>query len=839
MTGTKTIDRLDDPGLEDTDDGVLDYWGSGHVSGPWDPDEVALLAGQHGVLTKAVTWLWQRIRKAVAPAPAVCPDCPGTGGANHVHHALKTELGQHGAPRDDVAAIATRQAEIEKDLLYLDEDDLPALAGRDDTEAVTMKARLMVVRTSLLNELVNVTRRLEKARRRPEESVTPLVSAAPKHGDRGGVSHAGDRTGPHVNGITPEERLGPPLLLFKARRKHPQARDIRTGQWISDVVKYPAAMRAIEQASPLAVKVRAAWRALDNDDLHAAAIAELRVLAKTEQKIHNPDLRGVIQFSRQSRKKSTQADFKERRELLLLGDLPRLLSVARLIESGPPTQPDLEPNTRAYHYVSVKVRVGPREPWFYAVFNVREDHQGRFFYNARARDTLKAVVAPRALTGFVPTPASGGDDKTPRVHGATTAAILARDTPLLKTRKLHYRRDVDGLAVSIENRCGSHRHWTDHDGTDGVTKLQHPYGYARGTRSPTDGDHLDVFLGPLARSGQVEGTTVYVITTNKPPTFTELDEQKAMIGFPSAEAARAAVLANYGNEARFIRQIDALPWAQFKADALRTGQLPELVGGDVVARDRGLLLFAKASAPPSKPLLRTMPKPGGPARHVTIDEARAAGRRAIARGAATPAPKDVPPPPQVAPKAMAGHVAGFGDLLERALAQLATTFPGVPMAGRAKQTATLTAKIATADPTQDLAGSDDTASIRLLLDDLDDEQLAAQRLQRLLGATNVRDYVTRPLGLGGRGVDVTVTIEGRPIEVQLRTARQVAWSDYAHDVAVKTRGTVPPEVGQYLRAMSEAFAAADRGEAPGELPECPEVLQSMLGPLMAPTGVAA
>ena len=32
-----------DAGLDDTDEGLEDTWDTGHVSGPWDPDELALL----------------------------------------------------------------------------------------------------------------------------------------------------------------------------------------------------------------------------------------------------------------------------------------------------------------------------------------------------------------------------------------------------------------------------------------------------------------------------------------------------------------------------------------------------------------------------------------------------------------------------------------------------------------------------------------------------------------------------------------------------------------------------------------------------------------------------
>lgn len=46
-TGTTAADaRLEEPGFTETDDGlILVHWGSGHTSGPYDPDELALVLG--------------------------------------------------------------------------------------------------------------------------------------------------------------------------------------------------------------------------------------------------------------------------------------------------------------------------------------------------------------------------------------------------------------------------------------------------------------------------------------------------------------------------------------------------------------------------------------------------------------------------------------------------------------------------------------------------------------------------------------------------------------------------------------------------------------------------
>lgn len=154
---------------------------------------------------------------------------------------------------------------------------------------------------------------------------------------------------------------------------------------------------------------------------------------------------------------------------------------------------------------------------------------------------------------------------------------------LFKAHRLQGRRELDGLHVSIENRVGSVRYWTDHDGTEGKTKLTCSYGYIRGSQAQ-DGEEVDCFLGPLARDHQVDGTTVYVVRTRKPPEFLEVDESKCMIGFADLDAARAAFLAHYSDDARFIDQIDAVPWDDFKGQVIATKDIGGFIRGDVVDR---------------------------------------------------------------------------------------------------------------------------------------------------------------------------------------------------------------------------------------------------------------
>lgn len=134
---------------------------------------------------------------------------------------------------------------------------------------------------------------------------------------------------------------------------------------------------------------------------------------------------------------------------------------------------------------------------------------------------------------------------------------------LEKARKLHGRMEFQGLPISIENRAGSRRYWYDHEADEhGSTKMKYPYGYVKGTLG-LDGDAVDVFVGP-----EEDSDLVVVITQLKRPDFSEVDEQKVMLGFSSASEAKKAYLKHY-NDPRFFGSMKTMSVAEFK-DKLKT-----------------------------------------------------------------------------------------------------------------------------------------------------------------------------------------------------------------------------------------------------------------------------
>jgi|HubBroStandDraft_5_1064220.scaffolds.fasta_scaffold11642_2 hypothetical protein len=143
---------------------------------------------------------------------------------------------------------------------------------------------------------------------------------------------------------------------------------------------------------------------------------------------------------------------------------------------------------------------------------------------------------------------------------------IASVVGLQASRKLHGSTVFQGLNISIENRKGSVRKGVAKDGKPWTVKITYPYGYIKMTKG-VDGDHVDCFVGPKA-----DATMAYVIHTTEPTTG-DYDEDKVMLGFDSAQDAKAAFLENYSSP-KFFRSLHAIPMEEFKEKVLATKDEP-------------------------------------------------------------------------------------------------------------------------------------------------------------------------------------------------------------------------------------------------------------------------
>ncbi|TAL29002.1 MAG: DUF935 family protein [Phenylobacterium sp.] len=132
------------------------------------------------------------------------------------------------------------------------------------------------------------------------------------------------------------------------------------------------------------------------------------------------------------------------------------------------------------------------------------------------------------------------------------------------------RREFAGLPVAIENPAGTVRLWTDANGkTVGSTMMYFDYGYIEG-HVGSDDEELDVYLGP-----DETAPNVHIVHQAKAPEFKMHDEDKAFLGFASADDARAAYVAHRNDGDRAIRGMSSIPIERFKEKLRRrTGTGP-------------------------------------------------------------------------------------------------------------------------------------------------------------------------------------------------------------------------------------------------------------------------
>lgn len=175
----------------------------------------------------------------------------------------------------------------------------------------------------------------------------------------------------------------------------------------------------------------------------------------------------------------------------------------------------------------------------------------------------------------------------------TALSALLKELPDLASRA-KIRLDAEdlrrvifcGFPVVIESPAGTIRRWRDSDGTDGETLMIHSYGYLADSLG-ADGEEVDVYLGP-----QESADWVYVIhQRDKSSSFKDYDEDKAMMGFRSADAARTAYLAQY-DDPRFFGGMSQMTLEEFRSRLRpRTGRRITHDAGEV---DRAAQLFGSA-----------------------------------------------------------------------------------------------------------------------------------------------------------------------------------------------------------------------------------------------------
>lgn len=134
----------------------------------------------------------------------------------------------------------------------------------------------------------------------------------------------------------------------------------------------------------------------------------------------------------------------------------------------------------------------------------------------------------------------------------------------LSVMAVRKRYEFAGLPIAVENPGGTIRQWNDGK-ESGATRMLCDYGFVEGFMSG-DGEELDVYVGP-----DPEAKDVYIVHQLRAPDFRAHDEDKVMLGFISADAARSCYLAHRNDGDRAFGSMTTMPLERFRAKLNRRG----------------------------------------------------------------------------------------------------------------------------------------------------------------------------------------------------------------------------------------------------------------------------
>lgn len=180
--------------------------------------------------------------------------------------------------------------------------------------------------------------------------------------------------------------------------------------------------------------------------------------------------------------------------------------------------------------------------------------------DAAAAEAEQAALEASAAATEVPAPGAAAEEPKPTAKPSEDRADFDR-APVA-------RRQFAGFDVAVENPAGSERAWAG-----GMTTMLHDYGRIEGTTG-ADGDGVDCYLGP-----DEAAPMVHVVHQQNPATG-EYDEDKAMIGWASADAARDAYLAHRDDGSAAYGGMSVVPVEKFRAKLARRGRPGKVTHAD-------------------------------------------------------------------------------------------------------------------------------------------------------------------------------------------------------------------------------------------------------------------
>lgn len=202
--------------------------------------------------------------------------------------------------------------------------------------------------------------------------------------------------------------------------------------------------------------------------------------------------------------------------------------------------------------------------------------------------------------------------------------------------------------------------------------------------------------------------------------------------------------------------------------------------------------------------------------------------------------------PKISPEKLREQIAAGREFLAQHEARLPALVQAIQgMAGesgevvaRAKELESAIGKALVRQPEKwgsDVRNLNDGSGVRIIHQSVDQVLATVKQLKKRFKVTYDDDRISKPMGtyrsyhLGLEDPDT-----GLQFEVQVRTANQDMFADWAHNIykpltPEQEKLKLHPEVLDYEQAMADYFWSLDNGQMPGPKPDCPPPVARAFG----------
>lgn len=168
------------------------------------------------------------------------------------------------------------------------------------------------------------------------------------------------------------------------------------------------------------------------------------------------------------------------------------------------------------------------------------------------------------------------------------------------------------------------------------------------------------------------------------------------------------------------------------------------------------------------------------------------------------------------PENIESYRSSFRDVFNKTLLKFQQIFPG-GVSGRIKSSESIIEKLGRRN--KKIEELTDIAGIRVVFLTLDTLYSGLDKIRSKFNVVEEENYINQPRK-GYRSYHLIIMVEGKPIEIQLKTLRMFDWSEKAHDTVYKNRSLLVEKYGEkivdqaenYMSSIADYYNKKDEGQ---------------------------